>query len=159
MEFNVNPYYDDFEQNAKDNNYLKILFKPGYSVQARELTQIQSILQNQIKAFGDHIFQDGSPVIGGNLTLDNKITYVKIDETYNNEDIELDLFVDNIIIRDSDGLVQAKVLASYFPSGGTPTLMVKYLSGAEFSDGDVFKVAGTTTKAKCIDTITTGTFS
>ena len=49
MEFNVDPYYDDFGQNGLDNNYLRILFKPGYAVQARELTQIQSILQNQIR--------------------------------------------------------------------------------------------------------------
>lgn len=156
MEFNIDPYYDDFEQNAKDNNYLKILFKPGYSVQARELTQIQSILQNQIKSLGDHIFQDGSPVIGGNLSLDNKITYIKLDDTFNNEDIELDQFDDKVIIRDSDGLVQAKVLATYFPSGGSPTLMIKYVSGIEFDDGDVFRVAGTTRKAKCIDSAASG---
>ena len=49
MEFNIDPYNDDFQQNALDNNYMRILFKPGKAVQARELTQIQSILQNQIK--------------------------------------------------------------------------------------------------------------
>jgi hypothetical protein len=157
MEFNVDPYNDDFEQNAKDNNYLRILFKPGYSVQARELTQIQSLLQNQIKAFGDHIFQDGSPVVGGNIALDTGVTYIKLDETYNNEDVELDLFVGQIILRDSDSIVQAKVLASYFPSGGKPTLMIKYISGVDFSQGDVFKVAGTTTRAKIsADDVTTG---
>jgi len=155
-EFNIDPYYDDFKQNAKENNYVKILFKPGVSVQARELTQIQSILQNQIKAFGDHIFQDGSPVIGGNLSLDNNITYVKLDDTYNNEDIELDQFDGRVIVRDSDGLVQAKVLATYFPAGGSPTLMVKYVSGIEFDDGDIFRVAGTTRRAKCIDSQATG---
>ena len=148
MEFNVAPYNDDFQQNAKDNNYLKILFKPGFSVQARELTQIQSILQNQIKSFGDHIFQDGSPVIGGNIALDNTVTYLLLDETYNNEDIEPEDFVGKIILRDSDSLVQAKVLASYFPSGGLPTLMIKYISGVDFSEGDVFKIAGTTTRAR-----------
>lgn len=156
MEFNVDPYNDDFELNAKDNNYLRILFKPGYAVQARELTQIQSILQNQIKAFGDHIFADGSPVIGGNLALDNNVTYIKLDETYNNEDIELDDFIGQVILRDSDSAVQAKVLASYFPSGGTPTLMIKYLSGVNFDDGDVFKIAGTTTRAKLIDSSASG---
>lgn len=156
MEFNVNPYYDDFDLNAKDNNYLKILFKPGYSVQARELTQIQSILQNQIKQLGDHIFQNGSPVIGGNLTLDNKISYLKLDDTYNNEDIDLDAFVGKIIIRDSDGVVQAKVMTSYYPSGGKPTIMIKYLSGTEFADGDIFKVAGTSIKAKAIATAASG---
>jgi hypothetical protein len=156
MEFNVSPYNDDFESNAKDNNYLRILFKPGYAVQARELTQIQSILQNQIKALGDHIFQDGSPVIGGNISLDNTVAYIKLDETYKNEDIEVDSFVSQVIIRSADSEVQAKVLAAYFPSGGTPTLLIKYLSGEEFVDGDIFKIAGTTTEAKLIDSNASG---
>jgi hypothetical protein len=156
MEFNINPYYDDFEQNAKDNNYLRVLFKPGFSVQARELTQMQSILQNQIKAFGDHIFADGSPVIGGNITVDNKVNYIKLDDTYNNVDIEVDDFNNKIIVLDSNSITQAKVLAVYYPSGGTPTLMIKYLSGTQFADGDVIKVAGTTTKARCINSAASG---
>ena len=43
---NVAPYYDDF---AQDKNFYKVLFRPGYSIQARELTQLQSNLQNQIE--------------------------------------------------------------------------------------------------------------
>lgn len=155
MQFNINPYFDDFEQNAKDNNYLKILFKPGSSVQARELTQIQSILQNQIKSFGDHIFQDGSPVIGGNLTLDNKISYIKLNETYNNEDIEIDAFLNKIIVDDS-GLIQAKVLATYYPSGGNPTLLVKYISGSQFTDSNEFRIIGTTIRAQLRSVDSTG---
>jgi len=38
---NVGPYYDDFD---KDNNFYRVLFKPGFPVQARELTTSQSIL-------------------------------------------------------------------------------------------------------------------
>ena len=41
--FNVNPYNDDFDE---DKKFLRILFKPGFAVQARELTQSQTILQN-----------------------------------------------------------------------------------------------------------------
>ena len=44
---NTNPYYDDFSQSK---NFHKVLFKPGFPVQARELTTIQSILQNQIES-------------------------------------------------------------------------------------------------------------
>lgn len=156
MEFNIDPYYDDFEQNAKDNNYMRILFKPGYAVQARELTQIQSILQNQIKQFGDHIFQDGSPVIGGNLTLDNKVKYLKLLETYNNVDIEIADFLGRII-RSADGTIQAKVLATYFPTDGVPTLMVKYITGSEFADGDVIRIINSTTEAQLIGSNATGT--
>ena len=60
---NVSPYFDDFD--ASDD-YHKILFKPGYPVQARELTGLQSILQNQVETFGQHFFKEGAKVIPGN---------------------------------------------------------------------------------------------
>ena len=56
---NVSPYFDDFNEN---DNYYKVLFKPGVPVQARELTGLQSILQNQIAKFGQHFFKEGSKV-------------------------------------------------------------------------------------------------
>lgn len=56
------PYYDDFDDTK---NFLRILFKPGYSVQARELTQLQTLLQNQVSKIGSHIFKNGSLVFGG----------------------------------------------------------------------------------------------
>ena len=54
--FNVDPYYDDFDE---DKKFLRVLFKPGYAVQARELTQAQTIVQKQIERFGNHIFKIG----------------------------------------------------------------------------------------------------
>jgi len=69
-----NPYYDDF---SEDKNFLQILFKPGFAVQARELTQLQTILKNQIKRFGSHVFEEGSIVHNGNTELDKK-PYFKI---------------------------------------------------------------------------------
>ena len=66
---NRSPYFDDFDPNK---DFHKVLFKPGYSVQARELTTLQSILQNQIEKFGSHFFKEGSRVIPGavSYTLD-----------------------------------------------------------------------------------------
>lgn len=149
MEFNIEPYNDDFQTNALDNNYVRILFKPGRAVQARELTQIQSILQNQIKQFGDHIFQNGSPVIGGNLTLDNRVKYVKLQETFNGTDIDVEDF-DGKVVRSSDGSAQAKVLTTYFPAEGVPTLLIKYITGVEFADGESIKIVGTDTQAQLV---------
>ena len=57
---NVAPYFDDFDPT---NDYHKVLFKPGYPVQARELTGLQSMLQNQIEKFGQHFFKEGSKII------------------------------------------------------------------------------------------------
>ena len=59
--FNIEPYFDDY---SESKNFHKILFRPGYSVQARELTQLQTILQGQIERFGNHAFKDGSKVYG-----------------------------------------------------------------------------------------------
>ena len=39
---NVSPYYDDFDPSK---GYHRVLFKPGFPVQARELSTLQSILQ------------------------------------------------------------------------------------------------------------------
>ena len=57
---NVNPYYDDFDS---QKNYYKVLFKPGVTVQARELTTLQSILQDQIEKFGSSFYANGGIVI------------------------------------------------------------------------------------------------
>ena len=56
-DLNVDPYFDDYDL---EKQFYKVLFKPSFAVQARELTQLQTILQNQIEQFGDHIFKEGS---------------------------------------------------------------------------------------------------
>lgn len=66
--FNISPYYDDYDP---ANRFLRILFKPGYAVQARELTQMQSILQDQISKIGDHLFKDGSRIVGAPISVRN----------------------------------------------------------------------------------------
>ena len=53
--FNVTPYYDDFDATK---NFHRVLFRPGYAIQARELTQLQTILQNQVTQFNNHVFKD-----------------------------------------------------------------------------------------------------
>lgn len=72
---NVDPYYDDFNESK---NFHRILFRPGLAVQARELTQMQSILQNQIDRFAEHMFKEGSIVRGCELQLDQRYYYVKL---------------------------------------------------------------------------------
>ena len=72
---NTAPYYDDFDS---VKNFHQILFKPGYPVQARELSQSQSIIRDQISKFGDHIFKHGSMVLPGNISYDLNICSVKL---------------------------------------------------------------------------------
>jgi hypothetical protein len=74
-DLNIAPYFDDFDT---EKQFYRILYKPGYAVQARELTQLQSILQNQVETFGDNIFQEGSIVKGCTFTNLDKLEYVKV---------------------------------------------------------------------------------
>ena len=67
------PYRDDFD---KSKGYYRVLYKPGYPVQARELTQQQTALQYQIEKFGRHIFDEGSLVTGGQFDIDLNFPYV-----------------------------------------------------------------------------------
>ena len=59
-DLNITPYYDDFDASK---NYNKVLFKPGYPVQARELTTLQSILQNQLESLSNYIFKNSLNLI------------------------------------------------------------------------------------------------
>jgi hypothetical protein len=79
INFNVNPYYDDY---TEDDKFLRVLFRPGYAVQARELTQAQTILQKQVSRLGDHIFKNGSMVIPGNINVDNQVHFAKLGDLY-----------------------------------------------------------------------------
>lgn len=75
INFNTNPYFDDYDQSK---NYLKVLFRPGFAVQARELTQLQTALQAQITRFGNHMFKEGSIVLGGE-SYDTTLNWIIVD--------------------------------------------------------------------------------
>ena len=89
---NISPYYDDFDA---DKEFYKVLFNPGRPVQARELTTLQSILQNQVESFGSNIFKEGSMVIPGGITYDSQFYAVKLNIT--NYGIDLSLYIDKLI--------------------------------------------------------------
>ena len=142
---NVSPYFDDFNE---DKNYNKVLFKPGYPIQSRELTTLQSILQGQIEKFGQHFFKEGSVVIPGGIFYDNSYFAVRIDPTF--LDIPVSSYTkylaDNKIeIEGETSGVRATVvnrLTTVESEEGFDTLYVKYSgSGTDgvsktFQDGE-----------------------
>lgn len=77
-DLNVAPFYDDYDENKQ---YYRILFRPSTAVQARELTQLQTILQKQISRFGDSIYKDGSIVEGCNFTQYPNIPQVRFKDS------------------------------------------------------------------------------
>ena len=67
-------YKDDFSDDA---GYHRVLFNSGRPLQARELTQLQTILQTQIQQFADNIFQDGAAVGAGANGI-SKAAYIRV---------------------------------------------------------------------------------
>ena len=96
---NISPYYDDFDP---EKNFYKVLYKPGFPVQARELTGTQSILQNQIQSFGNNIFKEGSVVIPGNIAYDGQFSAVKLD--IENYGIDISLYIKDFIGKKITGV-------------------------------------------------------
>ena len=156
LNFNVDPYYDDFDQTK---NFHRILFKPGYAVQARELTQSQTILQDQITKFADNIFKQNSPVTGGQVTTNFGVYYIKIQDTYLNSAIDITQWT-GLLIQNDVGTVIARVLAVSAAANGDPdTLVVSYLSGNHFVDDDVVYDVNSNLAIKALAADSTGVSS
>ena len=140
-DLNISPYYDDFD---KDKNFYKVLFKPGYPVQARELTTLQSILQNQVESFGSNIFKEGSMVIPGAVTYDNDYSAVKLNATNLGSDISVYIknFIGKTITGQTSG-VSATVKNVVFTSESDLvdyiTIYVKYSQAGNDSETSVFQ--------------------
>jgi len=73
-------YKDDF---SDSDNYHRILFNSGNILQARELTQSQTILQKQIERMGNNIFTEGSMVKAGGVNVNNSYEFVKLNTDNN----------------------------------------------------------------------------
>lgn len=137
--FNYDPYYDDFDE---DNNFMRILFRPGYAVQSRELSQLQTILSDQIEKFGNHIFKSGSPITGGRISIDQTANYIILNPQYDNEDVVPSSFLDKTIVSyNSTKIVKARVIG-VDTVDTNPVLVIKYLSGDRFTENDEIKIFG-----------------
>lgn len=141
---NVSPYFDDFDAN---NDYYRVLFKPGYPVQARELTTLQSILQNQIEKFGQHFFKEGSKVIPGNTGYNALYYCVQLQNTYLGVPVSAyaDQLVGAKITGQTSGVtaVVDKVLLPQDSERENLTLYINYLNSSvqnnstqQFLDGE-----------------------
>jgi len=138
--FNVNPYYDDYEE---DKKFLRMLFRPGYAVQARELTQLQTILQKQISRFGRHIFKNGSVVTGGELSLSTTVLYHKLQTTTATGDpIDVNSFLNkpigNAHALASDGSLGKVIAVAEATDTDPPTIFVEYKTALSLVDGETF---------------------
>ncbi|UTS52177.1 virulence associated protein [Synechococcus phage BUCT-ZZ01] len=130
--FNRNPYFDDY---SEDKNFYRILYRPGFAVQARELNQMQTILQNQIERHGKHIFREGSMVIPGQVSYDDKFYYARVLSTFGVTPITaayLNQLVGVTVVGETSG-VSGEIVHYELASGTDPiTIYIKYKdSGAD----------------------------
>jgi hypothetical protein len=131
LDFNTEPYNDDYDETKK---FYRILYRPSFAVQARELTQMQSILQNQIKRHGDAIFKQGAMVIPGQASIQT-ITqpgagadYVKLVSLYNG--VAVETFINSLngktLIGQTTGVKAIVVLTQSAEANDPTTLYLKY---------------------------------
>jgi hypothetical protein len=133
--FNAAPYFDDYSANS---NYYRVLYKPSVAVQARELTQSQTILQDQIDKFGRHIFKDGSVVEGCTLAFDDGYAYVKVTDTATNGFvISVGDFVGDKLVSAANlqALIVNSIAGLETNDPNLNTLYVKYLNSANYANG------------------------
>lgn len=133
------PYNDDFA--TTDKNYLRILFRPGRSVQARELNQLQSNLQDQIDKFGRHIFKDGDRVLGGYTTYNPNVNSIPVTfvggSTPTTSQLES---LSGIMIYKNDTDLSAKILKAESFIGANSVIYYRlYLSYTGTETGDTLE--------------------
>lgn len=144
---NASPYFEDFDP---QKNFYKVLFRPGYAVQARELTTLQSVLQTQLENFGRNVFKQGDLVVPGEVGLNTRLNYVKLSSvsevavsdddgniTYQKYDIKtlIGLKVSGI----SSGVIATVVAAEYGSDTETDTIYVNYLDSGSSGDEERFR--------------------
>ena len=147
--FNVEPYWDDFTTAGADGlspkeKYQRILFRPGKAIQARELTQLQTVLQNQVSSMGDHTFKDGSVVVPGSVHLHNKIDYVRLSAVHANNDTVAEL-VGTEFTETTTNVVGKVIHATLATGSDSITIWVQYISGNVFTAGGALTATGSKT--------------
>lgn len=125
VNLNVSPYYDDYDEEKK---YSRILFRPGRAVQARELTQLQTLFQKQIQRFGNYFFKEGSIIDGCEQGLDLNLRYVKLQPTYNSIEVDVDNFLNKSIIGANTGVIAKVGLVADVEGNDPKTLFINYAS-------------------------------
>ena len=149
-------YKDDFDSS---DNFHRILFNSGRALQARELTQMQTIIQEEIARFGRNIFKEGAAVNPGGPSVDRNAEFVKIEAT--NADIT---GLVGLEFTGATSSIKARILRVEDASGSDPlTFYVQYtdtddgaLAGSEpvrFSAGETINSGGNAFTVQSTNTV------
>ena len=154
-DFNVSPYFDDFSEAKK---FHRVMYRPAFAVQARELTTQQSITQNQIEKMSDSMFKHGAMVVAGEANYDLNYYAVKL-TSFNGT---LANYNNTTLTGGTSGLV-ADVIGFVATDGTDPdTLFVKYRNSGtdnvtiKFTDGETVTSGHTSASTAVVSTCATG---
>jgi hypothetical protein len=123
VDFNNSPYFDDYDE---DKKFARILYVPGRAVQARELTQAQTIQQKQIQRFANYFFNAGSILDGCENNLDYSVSFVKLQPNYNSEEVNVSSFLYSEVIGANTGIKAYVGIVSDIENDDPKTLFVNY---------------------------------
>ena len=123
LDLNVSPYYDDYNE---DKKFSRVLFIPGRAVQARELTQAQTLQQVQTRRFAEYFFKQGALVDGCEQNLDLNLNYVKINSTYNGTEVAVSDFDGKYIYGANTGIKAYAGLVSDIEGEDPKTFFINY---------------------------------
>jgi len=143
-DFNLSPYFDDYSETKK---FHRVLFRPAFAVQARELTQSQTILQNQIERVSDHLFEKGAMIIPGEIGFDLDYSAIKL----TSRSSTLANYIGATLTGVTSG-VKAIVINSIATDGTDPdTLFVKYTQTGTNNTAKAFTAAETVNAVNMVD--------
>jgi hypothetical protein len=123
IDFNTSPYFDDYDE---DKKFARILYRPGRAVQARELTQAQTLQQVQTKRFAEYFFKQGALVDGCEQNLDVRSNFVKLQTLYNGSEVNVDNFSRNIVYGANSGIKAYCGLVADIEGNDPKTIFVSY---------------------------------
>ena len=156
--FSTSPHFDDYDETKQ---FVRILFRPGRAVQARELTQLQTIIQGQVERFGKGIYKDGSFITPPETVLDRNFSFVKLQNSVDGVEANnvIEDLVGNIVTGETSAVKALVINHSKSTSDDPPTIFVKYLVGGTnkqetFSDDE--KISFSTNSVKSLASSSTG---
>ena len=133
-------YKDDYD---KTKNYHRILFNSGKALQARELTQMQTIIQQELSQLMGNLFVEGATVTPGGFKVDNKLEFIKINSAtpFPSDPTTLE----GVEFASSNSVIKFVVVKAIAAEGSDPdTLFVEYTQDTAGSEDGTRITAGDT---------------
>ena len=123
VDLDTSPYFDDYDE---DKKFVRVLYRPGRAVQARELTQAQTLQQVQTRRFAEYFFKQGALVDGCEQNLDLNLSFLKLQTNYNGSAVDVTDFKDNIFYGANSGIKAYCGLVTDIDGDDPKTLFINY---------------------------------